>query len=478
MSAAASQLQRRAGERPRQALQLLAEQSANAVASASFAAYLDTRDNLAHLRNRFCVPRKKDLPCVDPTLVDPDEECIYLNGNSLGLKPKAADEFMARSLESWATTACLSHEMGSLPAMYCDLPGRKATAKLLGAEADQVVLMNGTTVNLNLLLLSFYVPTPLRHKILIEADAFPSDRYAVQSQISLHGYNVKESLIELEPKKGEHTLRTEDILKTIKEQGDQIAVVMFSGVQFGTGQKFDMPAITRAGLAKGCVVGFDLAHAIGNVELHLDDWQVDFACWCSYKYLNSGAGGLGGAFVHKKHDRRRIAPKLDGWWGNKEETRFDMKEEIDLAPGAAGFRLSNPPPWLACLNLASLQIFEETSMEALTTKQFFLTGYLEYLLSEFLDEVKLKTGSSIGAIITPNDPEQRGNQLSLLFTVDFKPIHEALQQRGILCDCRRGSILRLAPTPLYNSFTDVFRTVNTFRDVFDTMHNEKKNVAA
>lgn len=464
-----STLVRLPGEKPRQRLEVLAREASVNLFSSSFASYLDGQDELANFRNRFCVPLKKDLPCVDPELVDPAEECVYLNGNSLGLKPKAADEFMVQSLKEWETKACLSHELGHLPAMYCDLPGIKATAKLIGAKPDEVALMNGTTVNLHLLLLSFYVPTPSRHKILIEAYAFPSDRYAVKSQISLHGYNAEESLIQLAPRKGEHTLRTEDILKTIEEQGDEIAVVMFSGVQFGTGQKFNMPSITKAGHQKGCIVGFDLAHAIGNVQLQLHSWDVDFACWCSYKYLNSGAGGLGGAYINEKHNRRS-KPKLDGWWGNASETRFDMHEEIDLEPGVAGFRLSNPPPWLACLNLSSLQIFEDTSMEDLTNKQYFLTGYLECLLSQFLDEMKSRTKVCLGTIITPDDPEQRGCQLSLLFHIDMKPIHEAVQKRGILCDQRQGNIIRLAPVPLYNSFTDVFNAVEAFRTVFNEMH--------
>lgn len=375
-----------------------------------------------------------------------DSDCIYLCGNSLGLKPKSADEHMKKSLDSWAKLGVLSHESGALPAAHCDLPGIEATARLVGAEPVEVALMNGLTVNLHCLLVSFYQPTKTRHKILMEDRAFPSDNYAVKSQIRFHGFDPSTSLIALPPRKGEHTLRLEDILKVIEEEGSNIAVVLFSGVQYYTGQKFDIEAITKAGHEQGCIVGFDMAHAVGNVKICLHDWNIDFACWCSYKYLNSGAGGIAGAFIHKKHLDRQM-PKLHGWWSNIAETRFQMNEDPDIDVGIAGLRISNPPPWLACLNLASLEIFEQTSMNQLITKQFLLTGYLEFILSQNFPEV---------TVITPSDPSQRGCQLSLMFNKPLTDVHEELERRGVLCDIRMPNVMRVAPIPLYNSFKDVY----------------------
>jgi len=333
--------------------------------------------------------------------------------------------------------------------------------------------MNGLTVNLHLLMISFYRPATNRYKILVEGQCFPADRYAVRSQIALHGYNPDTALIILSPRTGEHTLRTADILQCIEDNGDSIALILFSGVHYYTGQKFDMEAITRAGHLKGCIVGFDLAHAVGNVKLELHQWDVDFACWCSYKYVNSGAGGISGIFVHEKMNDRK-APHLHGWWGNKDSTRFEMREDIDLAEGAAGFRLSNPPPFLSCLNLASLEIFQQTSMEELLDKQFLLTGYLETMLNHYWSETCAHENNNrynsnftktYVKVITPHDPKQRGNQLSLMFNFNVGDILKELERRGVICDIRLPNVMRVAPAPLYNSFYDVYFFIQTLKKV-------------
>ena len=301
-------------------------------------------------------------------------------GNSLGLKPKLADLYMSEQLRAWGSQAAFMHFNGRVPAALADQPGKRMTARLVGAGSwDEVTIMNGLTVNLHLLMLAFYQPSGKRNKILIEDHAFPSDRYAVRSLLQVKGVS-EESMLLVKPRPGEDTIRTEDILKTILDHRDSLALVMLSGVQYYTGQLFDIPTITAAGHEAGALVGWDLAHAVANVDLQLTSWNVDFAAWCSYKYLNSGAGGIAGAFVHNKH-HGRLPPHLEGWWSNAQDTRFEMRDRCDPAPGAEAFRLCNPPPWLAAINLASLEIFEEAGLSSLLRKQFTLTGYLEYLLT-------------------------------------------------------------------------------------------------
>uniref|UniRef100_T1JA67 Kynureninase n=1 Tax=Strigamia maritima TaxID=126957 RepID=T1JA67_STRMM len=411
-----------------------AQGSAVDILSEAFANLMDEDDPLARFRQKFSIPQKKIYHVViDEKLVNLEDECVYLCGNSLGPKPKSADHHMAMSLDAWAKWGVLSHFHGTLPAAKCDLPGIPATARIIGAKPNEVALMNGLTVNLHLLLVSFYRPSESRYKILMEAKAFPSDRYAIKSQVRHHGYDPKETVIQLAPRKGEHCLRTEDILKTIEAEGDSIAVVLFSGVQFYTGQKFEMQRITDAGHSKGCIVGFDLAHAVGNVKLNVHEWGVDFACWCSYKYMNSGAGGLAGAFIHEKHNQT-LKSEFHGWWSNILETRFDMNEgELTV-------------------------IFEETSMDDMLAKQFLLTGYLEYLLDHHFKEIE----TPILTILTPRDPQQRGCQLSLQFLEPIEKVHEELEKRGVLCDIRKPDVLRIAPAPLFNTFLDVYHFVHLF----------------
>ncbi|XP_034534042.1 kynureninase [Notolabrus celidotus] len=428
--------------------------------SAEVASFLDKHDKLSHLRENFLLPKIADLPPSDLSLVDGGKDCMYLVGNSLGLQPKLARRYLEEELEKWAKEGVHGHTRGSRPWAWAENNIEEVMADVVGAKPGEVALMNGLTVNLHLLLLAFYKPSAARHKILLEDKAFPSDHFAVQSQISLRGFDPKESMLLLSPHAGEDTLRTEDILDAIEREGDSIAVVMFSGVQYYTGQLFNMAAIAEAGHKKGCYVGFDCAHAAGNAEMKLHDWGVDFACWCSYKYLNSGAGGLAGAFIHERH-KESIKPALMGWWGHNLETRFQMNNVMDLQGGVSGFRLSNQPILLVCPLQASLEVFKKTSMKALRRKSLLLTGYLEFLIRHHYTEDPSRPHKPHVRIITPSDPEQRGCQLSLCFSIHIGKVFQELEKRGVCCDMREPSVLRVAPAPIYNSFTDVHRFVET-----------------
>ncbi|KAJ8247102.1 hypothetical protein GJAV_G00258760 [Gymnothorax javanicus] len=438
--------------------------------SQDVAAYLDKEDPLQHLRKQFLLPKVSDLPPTDLSLVDSTEDCIYFVGNSLGLQPKSARKYIDEELDKWAKMGVHGHMEGLRPWAYAEDKIEGLMADVVGAKPEEVSLMNGLTVNLHLLLLSFYRPTAERHKILIEDKAFPSDHYAVESQIRLRGFDPRQSLLLMKSRAGEETIRTEDILETIEREGESIAVVLFSGVQYYTGQLFNMAAITAAGQSKGCFVGFDCAHAVGNADLQLHDWGVDFACWCSYKYLNSGAGGLAGAFIHEKHSRT-VKATLLGWWGHDLKTRFVMNNEMDLRPGIGGFRLSNQPVLLVCTLQASLEIFHQTSMQALRKKSKLLTGYLEYLIKHFYTQDEARPNKPYVRIITPSDPEQRGCQLSLSFSVPILSVFNELEKRGVVCDMREPNILRVAPVPLYSSFSDVHRFVRLLGASLEACHD-------
>jgi kynureninase len=446
-----------------------------ALTDVKFAEAMDERDPLRTFRQLFCYPKKCDLPDISEALKTSDEECVYLCGHSLGLMPKATTEYVQRQLDKWAAMGVHGHRNGELPWAFCDECVVEQMAQLVGALTEEVAVMNSLTINEHLLLISFYRPTPARHKILIEHHAFPADHYCMESQIRLHGYDPATSLICLKPRMGEHTLRTEDIVKVIEDEGDSIAVIVLPGVQYYTGQLIDMLTVTKAGQKKGCYVGFDLAHAVGNVELELHDWNVDFACWCTYKYVNSGAGGIGGAFIHARHANNDF-PKLLGWWGHRMETRFDMSNVLELSPGAAGYRVSNPPGLLAASLKASLDIFSKTSMSALRQKSKLLTAYLEYLLMYYYgkeDQDNLSSTSLSNKapnrsrsankpsimILTPGDPEQRGCQLSISLSIPVGPLFNELSQRGVVLDERQPNVLRIAPIPLYNTFQDCHRFV-------------------
>uniref|UniRef100_A0AAQ6IDE6 Kynureninase n=1 Tax=Anabas testudineus TaxID=64144 RepID=A0AAQ6IDE6_ANATE len=418
------------GLTPRETLKRVSASLGCSPTSAEVASYLDKHDKLRHLREKFLVPRIADLPPSDLSLVDGTKDCIYLVGNSLGLQPKMARKYLDEELEKWAKMGVHGHEKGLRPWAWAENTIENLMANIVGAKTEEVALMNGLTVNLHLLLLSFYKPTATRHKILLEDKAFPSDHVS------------KEQLVP-----GEETLRTEDILEVIEKEGDSIAVVMFSGVQYYTGQLFNMAAITEAGHRKGCYVGFDCAHAAGNVELRLHDWGVDFACWCSYK-VN----------LTRNYNYDQIQLLL-GWWGHDLNTRFQAKSE--LLSGVSGFRLSNQPILLICPLQASLEVFHMTSMQAIRRKSLLLTGYLEYLIQHYYSEDPNQPHKPHVRIITPLDPEQRGCQLSLCFSVPIRKIFEEIQKRGVTCDMREPSVLRITPVPLYNSFSDVHRFIET-----------------
>ncbi|KAF4788185.1 Kynureninase [Turdus rufiventris] len=410
------------------------------------------------------LPLALTSPDSDLALVNGEESCVYFAGNSLGLQPRKVKTYLDEELDKWARTGVHGHFNGQRPWALADECILDLMAEMVAAPFDgwmelgEIPASLAAVKALPLIPLSFFKPTSRRYKILLEARAFPSDHYAVESQLRLHGLDVGKSMVLLQPRQGEETLRTEDILAVIEEEGDSIAVIMFSGVQYYTGQLFDMPRITKAGQKKGCLVGFDLAHAVGNVELHLHDWGVDFACWCSYKYLNSGAGGLAGAYIHEKHSKS-IKPALIGWWGHDFKTRFLMENKLQLSEGINGFRLSNPPILLVCALHASLEVFSQTTMRALRRKSILLTGYLEYLIKHYYSEDKTNPEKPFVRIITPSQIEERGCQLTLSFSLPIKSVFKELEKRGVACDMREPNALRVAPVPLYNSFRDVHRFI-------------------
>jgi len=412
--------------------------------SIEFAKALDRQDPLRSFRSRFFIPK------VD------GKESIYLIGNSLGLQPKTTKKFISEELEDWAQLGGEGHVHSRRPWLYHHKFAKKSLAAIVGAKPSEVVAMNQLTVNLHLMLISFYRPTARRYKILTEAGAFSSDQYAFESQIKFHGLHPNKTLVELKPRKGEHTLRTEDILDAIKQHRNELALVIFGGVQYYTGQFFDIKKITEAGHAAGAVVGFDLAHAVGNVPLNLHKNNVDFAVWCSYKYLNAGPGAIAGAFVHERHANSPNLPRLAGWWGHNEEERFQMKKGFKPMPGVDGWQLSNVPIFQSAALLASLEIFNEVGIDALREKSIQLTGHLEFLLWQMDFYGKAFT------IITPPDPEERGCQLSILMKRDGQKVFNKLIKAGIIADWREPNVIRVAPVPMYSSFEDVVRVMEVF----------------
>jgi kynureninase len=401
----------------------------------------DAADALAPLRQRFAMPRGAD-----------GAPLLYFCGHSLGLAPLGARAVLEAELADWERLGVLGHEHARTPWTGYAERLQQPLAQLAGARAHEVVAMNSLSVNLHLLLASFYRPRAPRTAILIEAGAFSSDRYALASQIAWHGFDPARELIELAPRPGEDLIRIEDIEACIAAEGARLALVLWPGVQYRTGQLFDLGRITRAAHAAGCIAGFDLAHAIGNVPLSLHADEADFAVWCSYKYLNAGPGALGGAFVHERHVRDAARLRLTGWWGHDPGTRFEMPPGFLAAPGAAGWALSNPPIFSAAPLRASLPLFDEAGMSALRRKSLALTAYLASLLTE-------RAGGQL-TIVTPSDPAQRASQLSLRVCAGPARAVEligALAARGVVCDARQPDILRIAPVPLYNSFEDVLR---------------------
>ncbi|OUJ73419.1 kynureninase [Hymenobacter crusticola] len=407
-----------------------------------FAASLDAQDPLRDFRDRFHIPPAPD-----------GSESIYLCGNSLGLLPKTARAAVEQEFQAWEQRAVEGHFHGASPWMHYHEMLAPAAARVVGAKPLEVVVMNNLTTNLHLLLISFYRPTATRYKVLMEGGAFPSDQYALESQVKLHGFAPDEAIVELLPRPGEHTLRTEDIEAKIQELGDSLATVLLGGINYYTGQVFDMAAITRAGHAVGATVGFDLAHAAGNIEMHLHDWDVDFACWCTYKYLNSGPGGTSGAFVHERFAYQFDLPRLAGWWGHDAKERFQMKKGFKPMPGAAGWQLANGQIFPMAIHQASLALVDEAGgMSALRRKSEQLTAYLEFLIR------RLQLPATQLEIITPSEPAARGCQLSLLVHQNGRQLFDHLAAAGIVGDWREPNVIRLAPVPLYNSYRDVQRT--------------------
>jgi kynureninase len=408
------------------------------------AAVLDARDELRGWRERFELPRGSASASL-----------VYLCGHSLGAQPKLAQRYVDECMADWRALAVEGHFHGPRPWMPYHERAAPALARLLGADPREVVAMNTLTVNLHLLLASFYRPAGERRALLIERGAFPSDRYAAESHVRFHGGDAAHDLIELEPRAGEALLRTEDIVAAIEREGARIATILLPGVQYLTGQRLDLAEITRAGHAQGCLVGFDLAHSIGNVEVALHDSGADFAVWCHYKYVNAGPGAIGGAYVHARHANRRELPRFAGWWGHDKATRFLMGPEFNAIEGAEGWQLSNPPILAMAPLMASLEHFDEAGMPALRRKSVALTGYLESL-------IKARLGTQ-ATIVTPADPEWRGAALSLCVHVSrdrARAVFEGLRSRDVVTDWREPDVIRAAPVPFYNSFDDVWRFVD------------------
>ncbi len=401
----------------------------------------DESDPLRRFRERFALPRRAD-----------GQPLLYLCGHSLGAAPIGARATVDAELEDWERLAVLGHEHAHTPWIGYAEQLQAALAPLCGAQPQEVVAMNSLSVNLHLLLASFYRPTGRRRAILIESGAFSSDRHVVAGQIAWHGLDINETLIELAPRAGEELLRTADIERQIAANAERLALVLWPGVQYRTGQLFDLPRMVGAAHAAGAAIGFDLAHAIGNVPLSLHEAGADFAVWCSYKYLNGGPGAIGGAFVHQRHLARTDLPRLAGWWGHEPSTRFDMRPQFVPAAGAAGWAVSNPPIFSTAPLRASLPLFAEAGMAALRHKSVALTGYLESLLQSLC-------GSQL-QIITGSEPQQRGCQLSLRLRAGKqrgRQVFESLTHRGVICDWREPDSIRLSPVPLYNGFEEVLR---------------------
>ena len=404
-----------------------------------FAQQLDAQDKLSKYQEEFIFPKVND------------KKVIYFTGNSLGLQPKRTKKYIDEVMNDWANLAVEGHFYAEKP--WWDYHERFANplSKLVGALPAEVTVMNTLTVNLHLLMVSFYRPTKSRYKIICEEKAFPSDQYMFQSQVHFHGYKTEDAIVEIKRRDGEHNIRLEDVLAKIEEVGEELALVLIGGVNYYTGQVFDMKTITAAGHKAGAYVGWDLAHAAGNVKLELHDWNVDFAAWCSYKYMNSGPGNASGCFVHEKHHHDAALPRFAGWWGHNKERRFKMEPTFDPVHGADGWQISNLPVLSLAPYLASVEMFDEIGMEALIEKRNLITSYLEFILQEIDKEV-----DSTFEIITPSNPAERASQLSVLLHGEGRSLFDYLMENGVITDWREPNVIRLAPVPLYTSFADMY----------------------
>lgn len=405
-------------------------------ATLAYAQSQDQADPLLPFREQFHFPQHNG------------ENVRYFCGNSLGLEPKGVKPLMEKELEDWAKYGVEGHFNAAHPWFSYHHFFSERLSKIVGAKKDEVVAMNTLTVNLHILMHSFYRPQGARYKILMEAGAFPSDQYAIETQVRMHGFDPFDAIIEIAPREDAYIIEEEDILEAIAKAGDSLALVMIGGVNYYTGQFFDLKKITAAAHQVGAYAGYDLAHAIGNIPLHLHEWEVDFACWCSYKYLNSGPGGVGGIYVHEKYGNDPQFFRLGGWWGNDENTRFKMKKGFIPQRGAASWQMSNAPVFNMVAHNASLAVFDKAGMEALREKSIMLTTYLGFLL--------VKITNLAFEIITPRDPHRRGAQLSLLFPERGREVFDNLTAAGIITDWREPDVIRVAPVPLYNTFEDVY----------------------
>jgi len=413
-----------------------------------FANKMDLEDPLNKFRGRFHFPKMED-----------GTETIYLCGNSLGLQSKLATSAVDMVMDQWRSLAVKGHFDNDNPWTSFHLSLKSSMAELVGAKPDEVTLMNTLTVNLHLMLTSFYQPKGRRTKILMEKDAFPSDRYAVESHLHWHGLSIEENIIYIYKEKGRHYIDQEEIKKIIEDQGEEIALIMIGGVNYYTGQCFNLPKIVEWGHSQGCIVGFDLAHAVGNVPLSLHDSGADFAVWCTYKYMNSGPGSIAGAYVHERYHSDDRLPKLKGWWGHDADIRFKMRDDFLPAPGIESWQISCQPILSLAPVKASLEMFAEAGMKALRNKSVLLTGYLEYLLKE-LSVSKIK-------ILTPELQSERGCQLSIFIEGSDKSVHDQLSDAGVITDWRNPGVIRVAPAPLYNSYMDVYRFVKILSAIID-----------
>jgi len=413
-----------------------------------FANQMDQQDPIANIRQEFSIPKMAN-----------GKQEIYFCGNSLGLQPKLAAQYVKRELDQWAELGVKGHFSGDFPWMPYHEFLSEGFADIVGAETDEVVCMNTLTANLHFMMVSFYRPTKTRHKILIEEHAFPSDHYAVESQVKFHGLDPDESMLLIKPRDGEETIRNEDVLELIEKQGDSIALILLPGVQYYTGQVFDMQSITEKGHNKGCLVGFDLAHAAGNIPMDLHAWNVDFACWCTYKYLNSGPGSVAGCFVHQNHHHDETLPRFAGWWGHDKMSRFKMENKFKPMKSAEAWQLSNPPVLSLAAIRGSLDTIKKAGgIKVLREKALKLTGYLRYLIKTELNEKV--------SILTPSDSRYSGSQLSLAIKLKDgddpergKQIFDAIEEAGVTGDWRYPNVIRVAPVPQYNSFTDAYQFV-------------------
>ncbi|TXC81792.1 kynureninase [Luteibaculum oceani] len=421
--------------------------------SADFAKKMDASDPLLDFRSEFEFPQHEG------------KNVLYFTGNSLGLMPKKARAAVESELNNWSQLAVEGHFKGDNPWFHYHKLTKQGSAYMVGAEEEEVVVMNGLTVNLHLMMVSFYQPTAKRFKIICEEKAFPSDQYVFETQAKFHGFNPEEAIIEVGPREGETYIREEDIISTIKEHGDEVALVLFGGINYYTGQRFDIKEITRVGQEVGAKVGWDLAHAAGNIELELHKWNVDFACWCTYKYLNSGPGAQSGVFVHKRYANDHTLNRFAGWWGYDQATRFRMEKNFVPMKGADGWQLSNGPILAFAPHKCALEQFMRAQKENLFAKRDKLTGYLEFIL----EELASKYPDFGFKILTPKNPKQRGSQISLYVENRGKEIFDYLIDNGVIPDWREPNVLRFAPVPMYNSFEDVYQLGSLMREVLEKL---------